>query len=204
MTDSTPDFALHSSEHPDPGSYLDQLINGYFDGLLTDDSMREFEAAMQESAAARQRFWELAVVHAASRDAARMVWGDAERVHAADGLSAAPADAEGRDRAIGRVGFRSLVAAVLVSLGVMGMSALLWSVGGPMGLWPSVRASLGIPESARIACTVTLGKPVGGHGPVRRRPMQELVFGDRWESPPEWAIDPPGTRYTKAGPPKKS
>ena len=67
-----------------------------------------------------------------------------------------------------------------------------------------LRPLLGIPESARIACTVTLGKPVGGHGPVRRRPMQELVFGDRWESPPEWAIDPPGTRYTKAGPPKKS
>jgi hypothetical protein len=148
MTDSTPDSRLPSSEHSDSGSYLDPLINGYFDGLFTDDSMREFEAAMQESAAARQRFWELAVVHAASRDAARMVWGDAERVHAADGLSAAPADTEGRDRAISRVGIRRLVAAVLVSLGVMGMSALLWSVGGPMGLWPSVRASLGIPESA--------------------------------------------------------
>ena len=148
MTDSTPDFALHSSEHPDPGSYLDQLINGYFDGLLTDDSMREFEAAMQESAAARQRFWELASVHAVSHDAARMVWGDAERVYAADGMSAAPADAEGRDRAIGRVGISRLVAAVLVSLAIMGMSALLWSSGGAMGLWPSVRASLGIPDTA--------------------------------------------------------
>lgn len=67
-----------------------------------------------------------------------------------------------------------------------------------------LRPLLGVPETARIACTVTLGKPVGGHGPVRRRPMQELVFGDQWASPPAWAIDPPGTRYTKAGPPKKS
>ena len=67
-----------------------------------------------------------------------------------------------------------------------------------------LRPLLGIPETARIACTVTLGKPVGGHGPVRRRPMAELVFGDRWGASPDWAIDPPGTRFTKAGPPKSA
>jgi nitroreductase len=61
---------------------------------------------------------------------------------------------------------------------------------------------LDIPEDVFIACTLTLGKPVGRHGPVRRRPLQELVFGDTWEEPPTWAVDPPGTRYTKAGPPK--
>ena len=61
---------------------------------------------------------------------------------------------------------------------------------------------LGIPEEVFITCTVTLGKPQGGHGPVRRRPMRELVYGDTWEEPPAWAEDPPGTRYTKAGPPK--
>lgn len=60
---------------------------------------------------------------------------------------------------------------------------------------------LGIPEDVFIACTLTLGKPQGGHGPVRRRPIQELVFGDTWDEPAAWAVDPPGTRYTKAGPP---
>ena len=60
---------------------------------------------------------------------------------------------------------------------------------------------LAIPEDVFIGCTVTLGKPQGGHGPVRRRPMQELVYGDTWGDAAEWAIDPPGTRYTKAGPP---
>ena len=60
---------------------------------------------------------------------------------------------------------------------------------------------LGIPEEVFIACTLTLGKPQGGHGPVRRRPMGELVFGDTWDEPAAWAQDPPGTRYTKAGPP---
>jgi nitroreductase len=65
-----------------------------------------------------------------------------------------------------------------------------------------LKTLLGIPEEVFIACTLTLGKPMGKHGPVRRRPMSELVYGDRWESPASWAIDPPGTRYTRAGPPK--
>ncbi|MEK9871747.1 MAG: nitroreductase family protein [Gammaproteobacteria bacterium] len=65
-----------------------------------------------------------------------------------------------------------------------------------------LKALLSIPEEVFIACTLTLGKPAGNHGPVRRRPMQELVYGDSWEEPPGWAIDPPGTRHTSAGPPK--
>ena len=65
-----------------------------------------------------------------------------------------------------------------------------------------IKSILGIPEEVFIACTITMGKPEGGHGPVRRRPMEELVFGDTWEEAPAWAVDPPGTRYTKAGPPK--
>jgi nitroreductase len=65
-----------------------------------------------------------------------------------------------------------------------------------------LKALLDIPEEVFISCTVTLGKPVGGHGPVRRRPLAELVYGDRWGEPPGWAIDPPDTRFTSAGPPK--
>lgn len=65
-----------------------------------------------------------------------------------------------------------------------------------------LRELLGVPEGVEITCTVTLGKPVGQHGPVRRRPMSELVFGDAWEQSPAWAEDPPGTRFTSAGPPK--
>ncbi|MEM7077600.1 MAG: nitroreductase family protein [Pseudomonadota bacterium] len=65
-----------------------------------------------------------------------------------------------------------------------------------------LKALLGIPEEVFIACTLTLGRPQGGHGPVRRRPMSELVFGDTWDEAPAWAVDPPGTQYTSAGPPK--
>jgi nitroreductase len=61
---------------------------------------------------------------------------------------------------------------------------------------------LEVPEDAYIAATVTLGRPQGRHGPVRRRPMSELVFEERWGDAPDWAVDPPGTRFTSAGPPK--
>lgn len=56
-----------------------------------------------------------------------------------------------------------------------------------------LRELLKIPDSVFLAATITLGKPVGAHGPVRRRPMNELVFGDTWAVAPRWAQDPPGT-----------
>jgi nitroreductase len=65
-----------------------------------------------------------------------------------------------------------------------------------------LKTLLGIPSEVFISCTVTLGKPAGNHGPVRRRPLQELVYADQWEAAPGWAVDPPGTRYTSAGPPR--
>ena len=66
-----------------------------------------------------------------------------------------------------------------------------------------LKSLLGIPEEVFVSCTVTLGKPKGKHGPVRRRPMNELVYGDTWNESPEWAVDPAGTRHTSAGPPRK-
>jgi nitroreductase len=64
-----------------------------------------------------------------------------------------------------------------------------------------LKTLLGIPPEVFIAATVTLGRPRGGHGAVRRRPMAELVYGETWGTAPAWAVDPPGTRYTSAGPP---
>jgi hypothetical protein len=60
---------------------------------------------------------------------------------------------------------------------------------------------LELPAEASISATITLGRPAGRHGPVRRRPMGELVFEESWGASPAWAVDPPGTRFTAAGPP---
>jgi nitroreductase len=65
-----------------------------------------------------------------------------------------------------------------------------------------LRSLLGIPEEVVIAGTITLGRPQGGHGPVRRRPLGELVYEESWGSSPDWAVDPPGVAHTAAGPPK--
>ena len=62
---------------------------------------------------------------------------------------------------------------------------------------------LGIPSKAVISATITLGHPAGRHGAVRRRPLRELVFVDGWDRPPAWAVDPEGTAFTSAGPPKE-
>jgi nitroreductase len=65
-----------------------------------------------------------------------------------------------------------------------------------------LRALLGVPDNTFVAGTITLGRPVGRHGPVRRRPMAELVYGESWGAAPAWAVDPPGTAFTSAGPPR--
>jgi nitroreductase len=65
-----------------------------------------------------------------------------------------------------------------------------------------LRELLEIPEGVFMAATITIGKPEGGHGPVRRRPLGELVYGDGWGVVPDWAVDPAGTTHTQAGPPK--
>ena len=62
---------------------------------------------------------------------------------------------------------------------------------------------LNIPDDVFIAATITIGRPMGSHGPVRRRPMAELVFEEQWQQPAPWAHDPPGTAFTKAGPPSQ-
>jgi nitroreductase len=72
--------------------------------------------------------------------------------------------------------------------------------GWHFGVDRELRDLLGIPEDVFIAATITLGRPAGSHGPVRRRPLEELVFEEAWDTPAPWAVDPPGTRHTSAGP----
>jgi len=73
--------------------------------------------------------------------------------------------------------------------------------GGVMTNWHQVvedelAALLGLPDEVTIAATIPLGRPVGGHGPVRRLPLAKLVFENHWGDSAPWAVDPPGTRYT--------
>lgn len=86
------------------------------------------------------------------------------------------------------------------------LAARALGYGGVMTIWnmfvdTELRSLLSIPDEAFVAATITLGRPEGGHGPVRRRPLDELVYLDEWGGPAPFAVDPPGTRHTAAGPP---
>jgi nitroreductase len=88
------------------------------------------------------------------------------------------------------------------------LAARALGYGGVLTTWHvpvehEIRKVLGIPADVFIAANVTIGRPVGSHGPVRRRPLRELVFAESWEHSPDWAVDPPGTAFTAAGPPRR-
>jgi nitroreductase len=86
------------------------------------------------------------------------------------------------------------------------LAARALGYGGVMTIWhyfsdTGLRSLLAIPDDVVIAATITLGRPAGRHGPVRRRPLPELVYGERWGEAPSWAVDPQGVTHTAAGPP---
>lgn len=86
------------------------------------------------------------------------------------------------------------------------LAARALGYGGVMTMWHSfvedeLRELLGIPPEIAISATIALGRPEGHHGPVRRRPLRDVVYEDAWGASPAWAVDPPGTRFTAAGPP---
>jgi nitroreductase len=74
--------------------------------------------------------------------------------------------------------------------------------GGVITMWHfavdrELRELLAIPDEATISATIPMGRPVGSHGPVRRRPLREFVYTDSWNNSPDWAIDPPGTLHAE-------
>ena len=85
------------------------------------------------------------------------------------------------------------------------LAARALGYGGVLSMWhgyveADLRRVLKMPDEAVIAATITLGVPEGHHGPVRRLPLRDVVFDDTWGADAPWAVDPPGTRFTSAGP----
>jgi nitroreductase len=87
---------------------------------------------------------------------------------------------------------------ILLAARALGYGGVL--TGFHFGAQAELHHLLGVPEDVFMAATITIGKPRGGHGPVRRRPLGELVFEESWGESAPWAVDPPGTRHTSAGP----
>jgi len=107
--------------------HLDKLINAYLDEALTPAEQAELETQLQDSEAARQRFWELAEVHGLAGDAARTLWLNVDAVvRPASSLSVDLAQAESRrhDR-LNRIYLVPLSAAVVgLVIGIISTSAI--------------------------------------------------------------------------------
>ena len=89
------------------------------------------------------------------------------------------------------------------------LAARALGYGGVLSMWHSfvedeLRTVLAIPDEVVIAATITLGVPEGRHGPVRRLPLREVVYDDEWGGGAPWALDPPDTRFSRAGPAREA
>ncbi len=79
------------------------------------------------------------------------------------------------------------------------LAARALGYGGALTMWhlgveQELREVLDIPEHVALSACITLGRPQGHHGPVRRRPIAELTFDDRWGAQADWAVEPDRAR----------
>jgi nitroreductase len=86
------------------------------------------------------------------------------------------------------------------------LAARTLGYGGVITQWhgeieDEIKTVLGIPAQVAIHAVIPLGRPVGSHGPVRRRPLAHMVSENIWGNVPDWATDPEGTSFAQAGPP---
>lgn len=80
------------------------------------------------------------------------------------------------------------------------LAARALGYGGVLTQWHAfvlaeLREVCAIPDDVWVAACIPLGRPEGHHGPVRRRPVAELVFDDGWGDAAPWAAEPAGTRH---------
>lgn len=67
--------------------------------------------------------------------------------------------------------------------------------GGALTMWhlaveAELRTLLAIPDDVALSACITLGRPAGHHGPVRRKPLDAVVFDGAWGEPASWAREP--------------
>lgn len=85
------------------------------------------------------------------------------------------------------------------------LAARALGYGGALTMWhhgvePQLRELLDIPDGVALSACITLGRPRGSHGAVRRRPIGDVVFDDGWGQGATWVHDPVGTRHAGGAP----
>lgn len=75
------------------------------------------------------------------------------------------------------------------------LAARALGYGGALTQWhlaveSELRELLEIPDQVALSACITLGRPAGRHGPVRRHPVRHVTYDDRWGAHAEWATEP--------------
>jgi len=71
------------------------------------------------------------------------------------------------------------------------LAARALGYGGALTMWhhgveAELRDLLAIPDDVALSACITLGVPVGNHGPLKRKPLGEVAFDDSWGQTPDW------------------
>jgi nitroreductase len=78
---------------------------------------------------------------------------------------------------------------ILLAARGLGLAASIFSL--PLVHGAEVREALGVPENYQIYCLIPIGYPVDRHGPVRRKPVKDVVYWNRWDTAWDFAAQQP-------------
>lgn len=78
------------------------------------------------------------------------------------------------------------------------LAARAHGYGGALTMWhlmvaDELRELLEIPDHVALSACITLGVPAGSHGPLKRKPVRDVTFVDRWGEHPDWDDPAPST-----------
>ena len=76
---------------------------------------------------------------------------------------------------------------LLLAARALGLGASIFQ----LALSPAVIQELDVPEEYQAYCSIPVGYPLDRHGPVRRRPVRQVAFKDRWGESWDFAEDQP-------------
>lgn len=79
---------------------------------------------------------------------------------------------------------------LLLSARALGLGASIFNL--PLTHADELAQALGIPGNNQVYCLIALGYPIDKHGPVRRKPVKQVAFWNRWGEPWPFAEQQPG------------
>ena len=91
---------------------------------------------------------------------------------------------------------------LLLTARALGLGGSIFNL--PLGHRDELMEMLELPENNEIYCLLPIGYPTDRHGPVRRKPVKQVVFMDKWQNPWPFAEQQPDEGWTERWAPPNS